>query len=72
MNTKKPRNEEDFQEYYNITISVNKYIDRLIDELAKYMSLSRSQVIRNAIYEKYQNEKESIKEMKELHNRPNN
>ncbi len=48
------RNESDFTEYYNITISVNRYIERLLVAVMNGKGLSnKSQAIRNCIYEEY-------------------
>lgn len=64
-NYQKQKNEEDFNKYYNITISTNKYIERLLDNLCKMKGMNRSQCIRNLIYEDYVKNKENLQEYKE-------
>lgn len=64
-NYQKQKNEEDFNKYYNITISTNKYIERLLDNLCKMKGMNRSQCIRNLIYEDYVKNKDNLQEYKE-------
>ena len=58
------KNNEDFDNYYNLTISINKYIERLLDSLSQLKGMNKSQCIRNLIYEDYQRNKYNIQELK--------
>lgn len=54
MQQRKPRNEEDFREYFQVTFTTTKYYDNLMDIIAEKLDLNRSQVLRKAIYEMFQ------------------
>lgn len=65
MNKKEEnKNPDDFDKYFNLTISINKYIERLLDNLCMLKGFNRSQCIRNLIYEEHAKNKENIQEMK--------
>jgi hypothetical protein len=65
MQQRKPRNEEDFREYYQVAFTTTKYYDNLMDILATKMDLNRSQVLRKAIYEMYQKYKQDFEPSKD-------
>jgi len=65
MNKKEEnKNPEDFDKYYQMTITINKYIERLLDKLSMLKGMNKSQCIRNLIYEDYQKNKELINDLK--------
>lgn len=53
MQLRKPRNEQDFKEYFQVTFTTTKYYDNLMDIISSELDLNRSQVLRKAIYEMY-------------------
>lgn len=65
MNNKLSKNSSDFNDYYNLSISFNKYIERLCDTLCKEKSMNRSQLIRHLIYNSYQEHKKQLRLDKE-------
>jgi hypothetical protein len=56
------KNIKDFEDYYQINISINKYIENLSGVLQRYYNLNRSQLIRHLIYTKYQELKPQLKQ----------
>jgi len=49
-----PKNEEDFNKYYQKTISINAYSERLLQKVKQAKGHTYdSQTIRNLIYEEY-------------------
>ena len=61
MNNNQFKNDNDFNVYYNLSISFNKYIERLSDTLCKDKSMNRSQLIRHLIYKEYQDYKKQLR-----------
>ena len=56
--TQTEKNESDFKDFYNVNFSMNKYIERLLEKVAKELGLNKSQCVRHLIYEEYQRLKE--------------
>lgn len=50
-----PKNDADFTEYHQVAISMNNYIERLLQKIMRNKGMTnKSQCVRNLIYEEYQ------------------
>lgn len=49
------KNDKDFNEYYQVAFSCNRYIERLLEKIMRAKGMTnKSQALRNCIYEYYQ------------------
>lgn len=49
-----PKNDADFNEYHQVAISMNNYIERLLEKIMRNKGMTnKSQCVRNLIYEEY-------------------
>lgn len=50
-----PKNDKDFTEYHQVVISMNNYIERLLEKIMREKGMTnKSQCVRSLIYEEYQ------------------
>lgn len=54
-NYESPKNDKDFTEYHQVVISMNNYIERLLEKIMREKGMTnKSQCVRSLIYEEYQ------------------